>query len=78
MLGDLRVDQLAPQRFQAFVRSFLVGAHKPAIARNIGGENGSQPAFDASGGQSGAPQPHGPKKLSAQHLSPKGERGHPI
>ena len=44
---------------------FLIGAHKPRVARHIGGENGGQLAFDAFRGQSGAPQPHGPNRLSA-------------
>jgi hypothetical protein len=66
VLGDFRIQEVAAQRLEAFERALLIRAHQPRIPRDIGGENGSQPAFDASGGQSGAPQPHGPKKLSAQ------------
>jgi hypothetical protein len=43
---DLRIDELAAMRFEAFERSFLVGAHQPRIAGHIGGENGGQLAFD--------------------------------
>src|SRR6266446_5402440 len=52
-------------RFEPRKRPFLIGAHKPAVAHHIGGENGGQPAFDAFRGQRGAPQPHGPNGLSA-------------
>jgi hypothetical protein len=47
------------------VRSLLVRSHQARVARHIGGKDGGLPAFDASRGQSGAPQPHGPNKLSA-------------
>ena len=33
----------------------LVCSHQPCVACDIGGENGGQPAFDVSQGQSGAP-----------------------
>ena len=39
MLGDLRIEELAAQRFEACVRALLVGAHQPRIPRHIGGEN---------------------------------------
>ena len=39
MLGDLRIEKLAAQRFQAFERAFLVRPHQPRIPRHIGGEN---------------------------------------
>jgi hypothetical protein len=34
-------------RSQPRKRPLLVGADQPAVARNIRGENGGQPAFDA-------------------------------
>ena len=51
MLFDLRIDQFAQMRLEAFVRSFLVRSHQARIARHIGGENGGQPAFDAFQGE---------------------------
>ena len=56
------------------MRAFLVRAHQARIARHIGGENGGQPAFDALRSQSGAPEPHGPNRLSAlaRHSNGKG------
>jgi len=39
VLGDLRIEELLPQRFEALVRALLVGAHQPRIAGHIGGEN---------------------------------------
>ena len=51
----LRVREFAPDRLQSSKGALLVGAHEPRIARHISGENGGQPAFDASRGQGGAP-----------------------
>src|SRR5580693_7158861 len=47
----LGIRQLAPKRLQPRKRPFLVGTHEPAVTRDIGGENGGQPAFDAYRGQ---------------------------
>jgi hypothetical protein len=41
VLGDLRIEELAAQRFEAFVRAFLVRPHQPRIPRDISGEDGS-------------------------------------
>ena len=46
MLGDLTSDQLAPQLGYRGVRSFLIGAHQPAVADNIGREDRGKLAFD--------------------------------
>ena len=46
VLGDLGVDQFAAQRLQAGQRAGFVLAHQPAVARNIGHENGGKPALD--------------------------------
>jgi hypothetical protein len=39
MLGDLRIEELAAQHFEAFVRAFLIRPHQPRIPRHIGGED---------------------------------------
>jgi hypothetical protein len=44
MLGNLRIDQLAAQRLEAFERAFLVGAHQPRIPRHIGGKDRGEAA----------------------------------
>jgi hypothetical protein len=55
MLGDLGIDQLAPMHLQPREGPFLVGTDQPAIPRDVRGENGGQPTFDAFPSQSGAP-----------------------
>src|SRR3984893_8784418 len=47
MLGDLGVRYFAAQRRQDRVRAFLVLAHQPRIARDIGRQDRRQPALDA-------------------------------
>jgi hypothetical protein len=42
MLLDLRLDQFAEMRLEAFVRAFLVGAHQPQIALHISGKDRSE------------------------------------
>jgi len=37
VLADLRVDERAAMRLEAFVRAFLVRAHQARVARHIGG-----------------------------------------
>jgi hypothetical protein len=55
---DLRIDQLAAQRFQRGERSLFVGTHQPAIAGNISCENGGEPPLDPlSAHQWADPQP---------------------
>src|SRR5580692_7811818 len=39
VLADLRVNELAAMRHEAFVRSFLVHAHQARVPRHIGGED---------------------------------------
>jgi hypothetical protein len=56
------------------MRALLIGTHQPAVTGYIGGENGSQLAFDAFRGQSGAPRPHGPNGLSALGAHSNGKR----
>src|ERR1700674_2428173 len=68
MFGDLGIDQFAAMRLQPCKRPFLVSTHKPAVTRDIRGENGGQLAFDAFRGQSGLP-PHGPNGSSALSAS---------
>jgi hypothetical protein len=55
MLVDFGVDQFAPMRLHPREGAFFVRTHKPAVPRDVRGENGGQPSFDAFGGQSGAP-----------------------
>jgi hypothetical protein len=44
VLGDLWIDDLAAQRFEAFERAFLVRPHQPRIPRHIGGEDRGETA----------------------------------
>jgi hypothetical protein len=46
VLFDLRVDEFAAVRLEAFERPFLVRAHQPRVARHIGGEDRGETAFD--------------------------------
>jgi hypothetical protein len=48
--GDLRIDELGAQRFEAFERPLLVRPHQPRIACDIGGEDrGKSTGRDHSG-----------------------------
>jgi hypothetical protein len=47
MLGNLRMDQLAAQCLEPAERAFLVGAHQPRIAGDVGRENGGEAAARA-------------------------------
>jgi hypothetical protein len=44
MLVDLRIDQFAQMRLDAFVRAFLIGAHQARIAHHIGREDRGETA----------------------------------
>jgi hypothetical protein len=44
VLGNLRIEELAAQGFEAFERAFLVRPHQPRIPRDIGGEDRSETA----------------------------------
>ena len=44
VLGDLRIEELAAQRFEAFERALLIRPHQPRIARDIGGEDRGETA----------------------------------
>src|SRR6202011_1060390 len=39
MLGDLRIDELAAQRFEAFERTLFIRPHQPRIPRYIAGQD---------------------------------------
>ena len=56
VLGDVRIDQVAAMRLEPRQGAGFVLAHQPAVAGDIGGENGREPAFDP---------------LSAQRYSPR-------
>ena len=80
MFLDFGIGQLAPKRLQPRKSSLLVGTHEPAVTSDIGGKNRGQLAFDASRGQGGAPQPHGPNRLTAlrRTLLPRARAGMPF
>ena len=44
MFGDLRINEFFTVRLELAQCAFLIGAHKPAIAGNVAGENRGQPA----------------------------------
>ena len=44
VLGDLRIDQLAAERLEAFEGAFLVRPHQPRIPRHIGGKDRGEAA----------------------------------
>jgi hypothetical protein len=47
VLGDERLDELLAYRLQARDRAGLVGAHEPAVADHVRGQNRRQLAFNA-------------------------------
>jgi hypothetical protein len=49
VLGDLRIEELAAQRFEAFERALLVHPHQPRIPRHIGGEDCGETASGRHG-----------------------------
>src|ERR1700731_2074773 len=55
MFGDLRIDEFLTVRLELAQRAFLVGAHQPAIAGNVAGENRGQPAVHLVVGHMMAP-----------------------
>ena len=57
VLGDQRLDELLAQRLQARDRAGLVGAHEPAVADHVRGQNRRELAFHARG--------HGPTSTRA-------------
>ena len=44
VLGDLRIEKLMAQRFEAFERAFFIRLHQPRIPRHIGGQDRSETA----------------------------------
>ena len=52
---DLGIGQLASYSLKRSKCALLVLTHQPRVTGDIRGKNGSQPTFDASRGQSGAP-----------------------
>jgi hypothetical protein len=48
VIADLWIDHLGAQRLEPGERAFLVSLDQPRIAREIGGEDRRQPAFDAT------------------------------
>jgi hypothetical protein len=41
VLGDCWIEELATVRLELRQGTFLIGPHQPAVARHVGGENGS-------------------------------------
>lgn len=50
MLRDFRVDELLTDRPQPSQRPLFVGSHETAVSRDIGRENGGEPALHARAG----------------------------
>src|SRR5262245_49273621 len=46
MFGDFGIDKFAPARLERSKSAFFVDAHQPAVAGDIGCEDGSQPPVD--------------------------------
>jgi len=69
VLGDLRIDEIMPQRFEAFVRAFLVRSRQPRIPRHIGGEDRGETAGLAH--SSGNPALRRPSTNTAAISGPK-------
>ena len=44
---DLGIEQRAPMSLQPGKRALLVGAHEPAVASDVGRENGREPSLHA-------------------------------
>jgi hypothetical protein len=69
VLVDLRIDQVAAQRLEAFERALLVGLDQPRIPRHISGEDRRETAFDASwpcGLHGASPVANDPTRTSAR------------
>ena len=56
VFGEAGEEQVSLKGFQAPQRAFLIGAHQPAVARDIGGENGRKPSVKPFTGQEKPPQ----------------------
>jgi len=46
MFLDLRLDQIATVRLHLRQGTFLIGPHQPAVAGDIGRQNGAEPSVD--------------------------------
>ncbi len=51
VLRDLGIDQLPPVRLHLAERAFLVGAHQPAVAGDVGRKNSREPPLNPIAGQ---------------------------
>ena len=47
VFGDLGIDQFLAMCFQLSKGSLFVNAHQPAVASNVGRQNGGKPPLDA-------------------------------
>ena len=48
VLRNFGIDQFLAMRFQLSKGSLFVNAHQPAVASNVGRQNGGKPPLDAS------------------------------
>jgi hypothetical protein len=55
MRGNLGIKGFPPMSLERGKRTFLVGTHQAAVARNVSSEDGSQPSFDARLGHKDRP-----------------------
>jgi hypothetical protein len=55
MLADVRVDELTAMSFEARQSAGLIRAHQPAVASDIGGDDGRKTALDPLSAQSSLP-----------------------
>jgi hypothetical protein len=68
VLGDARIDQFTAMRLEVREGASLIRSHQPAIADDIGGEYGCEPAFHPLFAQRfpprGAPPEYGPPAIA--------------
>jgi hypothetical protein len=48
VLGNFGIDQFLTMRFQLSKGSLFINTHQPAVASNVGRQNGGKPPLDAS------------------------------
>ena len=56
VLADVRVDELTAMSFEARQSAGLIRAHQPAVASDIGGDDGRKTALDPLSAQSSLPR----------------------
>ena len=56
VVSDLGVDEFAAMRSEPRESAGLIRPHQPAVSRDIGGENGREPALDPLSAQGSLPE----------------------